>query len=103
IRQRSGCNGHAAGNMCELWSHFAARIRSSNLMTRHARGVKKNVAAVPRLVTGRVDGRPALLLEPCFEFLRTFGDDQEAHLRVLVPAEFGTLSAIDARPVGLNR
>jgi hypothetical protein len=62
---------------------------------------KDLLATLPYFVRGR-RGRLELTLKPRVKLVFRFCDDPYRHVRVLEAAELGTLSAIDARVIGLD-
>jgi hypothetical protein len=88
--------------MCQIGSILARCRSAANLVTKDTGIVQKDLLAMlPRFI-GRRRGRLELSLEPRIKLVFRLGDHPYRHVRVLEPAELGTLPAIDAGMIGLD-
>src|SRR5436305_6803032 len=82
--------------MGEIGSDGATRASTANGVTHRARPAQKNTLTGLCQRVGRLRCRPPLLVEPVLEIDTRLGHDVERHLRVLIAAELGALTPVNA-------
>src|SRR3954468_22584156 len=100
VRQRSRRDSLATGKVRQVRADARASIRAAHGMTHHAGASGEYLLAAHCELIGWIRRGLELLLHPLLKFLWRFGDDEERHVRVLMSAELGALSAEAAFLVG---
>src|SRR4051794_21259491 len=86
--------------MREIWPKLAAGERPADVMAECATsGAKQSFALLAERVS-RPDRALILLIAPASKFIRRERDHGKSHMRVLEPAKFGALTAIDTGVLG---
>jgi len=88
--------------MRQIGTNLRTRVCAANRVTKNAAAFEKYFLTASGFLVRGFDGGLQLMLQPCAEVVRRFGDNPERHVSMLEPAEFRTLATVLAGVVRLE-